>query len=270
MNAKRLTLALFVSLMMSGVFTFWLSRHVAKTAHGTTAPKRWVVAAGKPLEAGEMLKPGSLRLVEWPVALPGSFAKIDELKDRIMLYPVTGDQPILSGYLAPPGATAGLAAKIPAGMRAISVHSDEVVGVAGFLLPGTHVDVLLTYHTDRNSDPRTATVLQDVVVLAAGQQIRPDPEGRPASVTNVVTLMLKPEDSEKLVLATSLGAIHFILRNGSDEGQSSSSSVGLDELAGPANVSGADQTAGAKGLLPRKPYQVETVLGDKRIVKTFN
>src|SRR5277367_1125151 len=189
MNAKRLTLALFVSLIVSGIFTFWLSRHVAKTAHGAAAPKRWVVAAGKPLEAGEMLTPGSLRLVEWPVALPGSFTKIDELKDRIVLYPVISEQPILNGYLAAVGATAGLAARIPAGMRAISVHSDEVVGVAGFLLPGTHVDVLLTYHTDRTSDPRTTTVLQDVVVLAAGQQIRPDPEGKPASVTNVVTLL---------------------------------------------------------------------------------
>ena len=270
MNAKRLTLALFVSLIVSGIFTFWLSRHVGKTVHGAAAPKRWVVAAGKPLEAGEMLKPDSLRLVEWPVALPGSFTKIDELKDRIVLYPVISEQPILNGYLAAVGATAGLAARIPAGMRAISVHSDEVVGVAGFLLPGTHVDVLLTYHADRTADPRTTTVLQDVVVLAAGQQIRPDPEGKPASVTNVVTLLLRPEDSQKLVLATSLGAIHFVLRNGADGAQSASSSVGLDELAGTVSPSAGDQTAGAKGLVPRKPYQVETVLGDKRIVKTFN
>ena len=270
MNAKRLILALFVSLLISGFFTYWLSRHVGKTAHGAPAPKRWVVAAGKPLEAGEMLKPASLRLVEWPVALPGSFNKIDELNGRILLYPVTSDQPVLTMHLAPPGVSGGLAARIPAGMRATSVRSDEVVGVAGFLLPGTHVDVLLTYHTDRTSDPRTATVLQDVVVLAAGQQIRPDPEGKPASVTNVVTLLLKPEDSEKLVLATSLGAIHFVLRNGADEEQSPSSSVGLDELAGTAHPAGGDQAAGGKVLVPRKPYQVETVLGDKRIVKTFN
>jgi pilus assembly protein CpaB len=163
----------------------------------------------------------------------------------------------------------GLAAKIPDGMRAISVRSDEVVGVAGFLLPGTHVDVLLTYHSDKSADPRTAIVLQDVVVLASGQQIRPDPEGKPATVSNVVTLLLKPEDSAKLVLATSLGAIHFVLRNVTDQAQEPSSSVGLDELAGTVTPSVAVSVIRPPPSKP-KPYEVETILGDKRLVKSFH
>jgi pilus assembly protein CpaB len=270
MKAKRLTMALIISLLISGLFTFWLSRHVAKTQHVAAPQKRLIVAASKTLEAGEIMKPESLRLVEWPVALPGSFTRIDDVAGRIVLFPVTKDQPILNLHLAAPGASAGLAAKIPSGMRAISVRSDEVVGVAGFLLPGTHVDVLLTYRSEKSPDPRTATVLQDVVVLAAGQQIRPDPEGKPASVTNLVTLLLKPEDSAKLVLATSLGAIHFVLRNSADEDQSPTVSVGLDGLAGTAPA-GSEDAAVAKPEQPKtKPYQVETLLGDKRIVKTFN
>ncbi|MDT7812472.1 MAG: pilus assembly protein CpaB [Acidobacteriaceae bacterium] len=266
MNARRLTIALVVSLLISGLFTFWLSRRVAKAAHVVVPQKHFIVAASETLEAGTLVKPGSLRLMEWPVPLPGSVLKVDEIAGRIVLFPVAKDRPILAAYLAPVGMSSGLTAKIPSGMRAISVRSDEVVGVAGFLLPGTHVDVLLTYHSDKSPDPRTATVLQDVVVVAAGQQIRPDPEGKPTSVNNVVTLLLTPADSEKLVLATSLGAIHFVLRNGADKEQASNSSVGLDELTGTVLL----PSTGAPVTKPRaKPYQVETVLGDKQVVKTF-
>jgi pilus assembly protein CpaB len=267
MNPKRLMTALLVALLISGLSTFWLSRRISK-ATPVAPQKQLVVAAKQPLEAGELLKAGSLQLVEAPTSLAGSFSKIDEVAGRVVLYPLAKDQPVLNAYLAPAGAGVGLTAKIPSGMRAISVRSDEVVGVAGFLLPGTHVDVLLTYHTDKSPDPRTATVLQDVVVLAAGQQIRPDPEGKPITDNNVVTLLLKPEDSEKLVLATSLGAIHFVLRNLADKEQSSSASVGLDELTGTVAPPAKSEASMAP---PRKPpYQVETILGDKQVVRTFN
>jgi pilus assembly protein CpaB len=269
MKAKRLMMALLAALLISGISTFWLSRRLARAAHPATPPKQLMVAANKTMEAGELLKPESLRLIESPIALSGSFSKIEEVAGRVVIFPMAKDQPVLSSYLAPAGAGVGLTAKIPSGMRAISVRSDEVVGVAGFLLPQTHVDVLLTYHPDKSTDSRTATVLQDVIVLAAGQQIRPDPEGKPTSDNNVVTLLLKPEDAEKLVLATSLGAIHFVLRNGADKEQMASSSVGLDELTGtPAPLA----TAGLAVAAPprRKPYQVETILGDKQVVRTFD
>ncbi len=268
MKAKRLTVALLVSLLISGLFTFWLSRRLAKPAHVATAPKQLIVGAKENVQAGQLLKAGDVRLMDWPVPLSGSVMKVEDVADRIVLFPVAKDQPILSSYLAAPGVGSGLTAKIPSGMRAISVRSDEVVGVAGFLLPGTHVDVLLTYHSDKSPDPRTATVLQDVVVAAAGQQIRPDPEGKPTSVNNVVTLLLTPADAEKLVLATNLGAIRFVLRNGADTGVASSTSVGLDDLTGTVNP--AASLDGVAGKVQRpKPYQVVTVLGDKQVVKTF-
>ena len=269
MNAKRLMMALLAALLISGLSTFWLSRRLARASHAGTPQKQLIVAAKQPLEAGDLLKPESLRLVESPIALSGSFSKIEEVAGRVVLFPLAQDQPILNSYLAPAGAGVGLTAKIPSGMRAISVRSDEVVGVAGFLLPGTHVDVLLTYRTDKNPDPRTATVLEDAVVLAAGQQIRPDPEGKPTPDNNVVTLLLTPQDAEKLVLATSLGAIHFGLRNGADKAQASSASVGLDELTGDTAPPTLAPTAVA-AVPHRKPYQVETILGDKQVVRTFN
>ena len=232
MNAKRLTMALLVSLLISGLFTFWLSRRLAKAAHVAAATEASYGGREPDAGSGGIAEAGEPAIGGVAHCSRGSFSKIDEVAGRVVLFPLAKDQPILNSYLAPAGAGVGLTAKIPSGMRAISVRSDEVVGVAGFLLPGTHVDVLLTYHSDKSPDPRTATVLQDVVVLAAGQQIRPDPEGKPTSDNNVVTLLLKPEDSEKLVLATSLGAIHFVLRNGADKEQMASSSVGLDELTG--------------------------------------
>jgi pilus assembly protein CpaB len=128
----------------------------------------------------------------------------------------------------------------------------------------------MTYRSDKSPDPRTATVLQDAVILTAGQQTHPDPEGKPTSV-NVVTLLLIPEDAEKLVLATSLGAIHFVLRNGADQAQTLSPSVGLDQLTGTVAAPVSTVTAGVKpGPAKPKPYQVETILGDKQVVNSFN
>lgn len=270
MKAKHLLTALLLALVISGLFTFWISRRVARTAHVNVPKKQHYVAASRTLEAGETLKASSLQLVEWPAQTPitGGFTKVEEVTGRVVLYPLPKGEPILERQLSAAGSGAGLTAKIPTGMRAISVRSDEVVGVAGFLLPGTHVDVLMTYHSAATPEPQTLTALQDVVVLAAGQQIQPQADGKPISV-NVVTLLLKPEDAEKLVLATSLGGIHFVLRNGADEEEAQSAPVGLPQLAGTA-VSSAALVVPAKPTYRRvKPYQVQTFLGDKQVVNDF-
>jgi pilus assembly protein CpaB len=271
-NAKRLLTALGIALAVSGLFTFWLSRRVGKVARVNVPRKQLYVAAGKPLEAGELLTVGSLQLIEWPASSPliGGFTKLGDAAGRIVLYPLPQGEPILERQLAAAGAGAGLTAGIPSGMRAISVRSDEIVGVAGFLLPGTHVDVLMTYHSASSPEPQTLTVLQDVVVLAAGQQTHPQPDGKPISV-NEVTLLLKPEDAEKLVLATSLGVIYFVLRNGADKEQALTPPVGLDQLAGISVVSPAQGAVSPSSKpLRLKRYEVETILGDKQVVTGFN
>ncbi|MGC2400129.1 MAG: Flp pilus assembly protein CpaB [Acidobacteriaceae bacterium] len=273
MKAKRLLIALLFALVVSGLFTFWLSGRVAKANHTAAPQKQLYVAAGKPLDAGEQLKPANLQLMPWPASTPltGGFSKMDEVAGRVVLYPLPKGEPILERQLAAPGAGAGLTAKIPTGMRAISVRSDEVVGVAGFLLPGTHVDVLMTYHSVAAPESQTLTVLQDVVVLAAGQQIQPQADGKPISV-NVVTLLLKPEDAEKLVLATSLGGIYFVLRNGGDQEQAENQPIGLAQLTGNAAVPAVHGVgATSKPMHPKpKPYEVETILGDKQVFNGFH
>jgi pilus assembly protein CpaB len=273
MKAKRLLIALLAALTISGLFTFWLSRRVAKASHVPAPRKEQYVAAARALESGEQLKPGDLQLIAWPETAPltGGFTKIADVTGRVVLYPLPKGEPIQDRQLAAPGTGAGLTAKIPTGMRAISVRSDDVVGVAGFLLPGTHVDVLMTYHSVSTPDPQTLTVLQDVVVLAAGQQIQPRPDGKPISV-NVVTLLLKPEDTEKLVLATSLGGIYFVLRNGADVERAESQPVGLGKLTGSQPALAAEVgEAPPKALHAKpKPYEVETILGDKQVFNGFH
>jgi pilus assembly protein CpaB len=273
MKARRLLTALVIALAVSGLFTFWLSRRVAKGVRVTVPLKQRYVAASEALDAGELLKPGSLQLVDWPASSPltGGFTKVEDVAGRIVLYPLPKGEPILERQLAAAGAGAGLTADIPSGMRAISVRSDEVVGVAGFLMPGAHVDVLMTFHSAIAPEPQTLTVLQDVVVLAVGQQTHPQPDGKPISV-NVVTLLLKPEDAEKVVLATSLGVIYFVLRNGEDREQALSPPVGLNQLTGsPASPANGAVSPTSNLLRPKsKRYEVETILGDKQVVTGFN
>jgi pilus assembly protein CpaB len=212
--ARRLLSALIVALIISGLFTFWLSRRVNGSRPVPQAPNQYVAAA-RGLDPGETLKREDLTMIDWPKSHPlaGTFMRVEDVVGRSVLYPVPAGEPILDRQLATAGTGIGLTGRIPSGMRAIALRSDEVVGVAGFLMPGTHVDVLVTYHDTSHPDPLTATVLQDSEVLAAGHQVQPDPSGKPATV-DVVTLLLSPEDAEKAVLASAQGNIHFVLRNG--------------------------------------------------------
>jgi len=266
MNFRRLAVALLVALLLSGAVTFFLSRKL--TSHNSHATVLRYVAPARALQAGEVLKPEDLALVEWPstLALPGAFSKIADLAGRAVIYPLATSQPILDSYLAAPGSGIGLTVKIPEGMRATSVKSDEVVGVAGFLFPGSHVDVLVTFRSDRFPTPATQIVLQDVEVLTIGQKLEPDPQGKPENV-NVVTLLLTPEDSQKLVLASTQGTVQFVLRNGADHTQVKAMPIQI------AQLSGAEPLPPAITPRPRLPIRqpdvVETILGDQRTTKSF-
>jgi len=267
MNFRRLAVALIVALLLSGAVTFFLSRKL--TGHDPHSTVQRYVAPSRSLQAGEVLKPEDLLLVEWPAAmpLPGAFGKIGDLTGRAVIYPVAASQPILEGYLAAPGSGIGLTVKIPEGMRATSVKSDEIVGVAGFLFPGSHVDVLVTFRSDRFPTPATQIVLQDVEVLTVGQKAEADPQGKPESVS-VVTLLLTPEDSQKLVLASTQGTIQFVLRNGADHTQVKAMPIQVAQLSGAAPLAAPSVTPRAR-LPIRQADTVETILGDKRSTKSF-
>jgi pilus assembly protein CpaB len=150
-------------------------------------------------------------------------------------------------------------------MRATSVKSDEVLGVAGFLYPGAHVDVLVTLRSDRLPTPATQIVLQDVEVLTTGQKLQPDPQGKPETV-NVVTLLLTPEDSQKLVLASSQGGIQFVLRNGADRTRVAATPMQVAQLSGPPPAAAVTHR---EHLPMKETYVVETINGDKRSTQSF-
>ncbi len=271
MAARRLLTALLIAVAISGLFTFWVGRKISRPHAAPPAPvrQRFVVAA-RAMQSGEVLEPASLTTAESPstAAIPGSFAKVPDVAGRALLYPLTPGEPILERYLAPAGSGSGLTVRIPPGMRAISLKSDEVMGVSGFLLPGTYVDVLVTYHASNNAEPVTATVLQDVQVIASGQKIQPDPEGKPSTVS-VVTLLLSSENAEKAALASNQGAIHFVLRNGADRAEMDTLPISMAQIAQggarPRPMAGTVKRVAA--VKPSEP--VETFLGEKRVVANF-
>ncbi len=224
------------------------------------------VGPSRSLEVGEVLKSTDLIPVAWPKSVPlsNNFANASDLVGRTVLVPLEKGQPIVVRDVSSVGAGAGLAARIPNGMRAIALRSDEVMGVGGFLNPGSHVDVLVTYRPGTTDQFMTATALQDAQVLAAGQKAEPDPAGKPQSVT-VVTLLLTPDDAERAVLASSQGSIHFVLRNSSDAGRTSAVPMQMSRLAGiaPAPVLSPHATAVtavSRASQPQPELEIETVL----------
>lgn len=289
MNVRRLLAALFMALVGSAIFTFWISKKIAKPVD--TTRRQQYVAPTQDLATGDSLQKQTLTLVDWPADKPvdGAFVKVDELVGRTVLYPLSAGEPIRARYLATAGSGAGLSTRIPEGMRAMSLRTDQIVGVAGFLVPGSHVDVLVTFHTPTSPDPITATVLQDVQILATGQKMQPDPEGKVAP-TDVVTLLVNPQDAEKVVLASAQGTVHFVLRNGADHAFVSSHSAELSELSEKASVFATStrptfsSSSFGRGLspvtnLPGKPkvvvptgqpaYTVVTNAGGKQTTESF-
>jgi pilus assembly protein CpaB len=267
--AKRLITGLVVALLVSCVFTFWLSKKFAKPVAAAPVKVQYVAAA-KNLDAGEVLTVDDLKMVEWPTSehLDGAFNKADGLVGRVLLFPLPSDQPIVEKQLTSPGSGNGMQARIPAGMRAISLKSDEVMGVAGFMTPGTHVDVLVTFRSGAAGDEVTQTVLQDVQILAVDQKSAPDPQGKPTTA-NVVTLLVNPDDAEKAVLAAAQGSVHFVLRNGTDHDHVSDKPVMLN---GKVDDPTPKHTGTRKVLTIEpvvKPYEIETVEGTKKSTEKF-
>lgn len=214
-------------------------------------------------------------MVDWPSNLPlaGSFDKLDDVVGKPLLYPLVSREPVLKRDLGLEGSGIGLSGRIPTGMRATAVRSNEIVGVAGFLYPGSRVDVLVTYTPPGTSTgPLTQTVLQNVEVMTAGQTIEPDPQGKPQTV-NVVTLLVSPDDSQRLQLASSQGTIQFVLRSGVDQKNVELRPTRLDELASlekPPAAAPAKTKRAAKKVEPSRPvYVLEVIQGTKRSVEQF-
>lgn len=216
-NQSRLTFTFILALVVALGASYFVYRQLSAAAP-VEAQGQAVIIAAADLPIGTPLSEEDLEVSTWPVdQLPAGTAMDKEaLIGRPLIYPVFKGEPILTTKLALEGSGAGLSAVIDEGMRAVSIRVDEVVAVAGFVVAGTHVDIMLTGNPGEGEERLTQTILEDVVVLAAGQSIQPDAEGKPQSV-NVVTFLCTPDDAAKVVLAASEGRIQLVLRNGSQQ-----------------------------------------------------
>ena len=256
MNRARILVVLLVAVLVGGilsyaVYNFLQNRPVTVVK---TPEKNVVVAAGN-LPLGTLLKDENLKFVSWPATnLPiGYFERKEDLVARGLIQSVVENEPILEGKLAPKGAGAGLPPIIPEGKRAVSIRTNEIIAVAGYVTPGTHVDVILTATTIGAQEPITKIVLQNVEVASAGQIIQKDPEGKPTVVT-VVTLYVTPEDAEKVTSATSSqGQFQLALRRPLDMEEVKTKGIQISQL-----IRGGVQPAPAPVV--RAPKRVPQVI----------
>jgi pilus assembly protein CpaB len=237
------------------------------------APAQTVVVANRDLPAGSIVRREDVKTVGWPgSAVPRGFAtQAGDVVGRGVITEVRENEPLLDWKLAQREAGGGLSITIPEGMRAVSVRVDEVVGVAGFVLPGTRVDVLVTVMpgTDRR-ETTTRIILQNVRALAADQRYQQDIDGEPRYVT-VVTLLVTPEQAEDLTLAATEGRIQLALRNTLDSVEIDTRGRRITSLvAPPGGGSPSPARARAPAAAPPGPERViESFEGGRRTLLRF-
>jgi len=220
MARMRVTLVLLVALAAGGGLAFGTYRYMQNVPVKTVSlPTKPVVVAATDLDLGAELRADDLRVIEWPAqSLPqGAYQQPDELIGRGLIMPVIQNEPFLPMKLASKEAGSGLPSVIPEGMRAVSVRVNEVIGVAGYVLPGTRVDVVATAEASGQKDPTSKVVLTNMQVLAAGTKMERDVEGGKPVPVSVVTLLVTPEEAERLTLAATEGKIQLALRNPLDK-----------------------------------------------------
>jgi pilus assembly protein CpaB len=227
----RLLLVATASLALACGIAFVFYRITGGQSAAVKTKTKRVVVANAELAVGTRVRTEDLRVVSVPESLApqSTFEKTDEIKDRVVTNLVLKDEPLVSSRLAAPGTAPGLAPMIPPGYRAVSVRVNDVIGVAGFIQPGMRVDVLASGHAPNTDDTMTRTVLQNVVVLSAGQVLTPEAKGGVINA-QVVTLQVRPEEAEILMLTSGEGRIQLILRNSADVSVASTPGVHLKAI----------------------------------------
>ncbi len=215
MNRTRMVVITLLALFSSGLVTFLAYRMLSRQLNPTREDMTQIVVAAETLVLGTRVAELQLRMVPWPkaVALEGSFLDPEEVVGRGVIVPMIANEPVTESKLAPTEAGAGLTTAIPEGMRAVAIRVNDVIGIAGFVLPGTRVDVIVVGSPDDRRRSDTAKViLESIEVLAAGQSIEQGTDGEPQTV-QVITLLVTPEGAEKLALASVDGRLQLALRH---------------------------------------------------------
>jgi pilus assembly protein CpaB len=226
-----LGVSLVFALVVSSVFYQMTARSSGGPRKAEATDTRDLVVTTRPLNVGGQVKPADVKITKIASsAFPkGAYSKVEEVLDRAVISNILMEEPIVEGRLAPKGSGLGLAPTIPPGMRAVTVRVNDVAGVAGFVLPGMHVDVLVTGRPPSGDGDITTTCLQNVTVLAAAQTLQADGRGQAINAPTV-TLLADPEQAETLTLANSDGHIQLILRNSSDQDIAKTTGRNIAEL----------------------------------------
>ncbi len=268
----RIFVVLALALTAGGVFAYATYRYVQQPRPAPAMKTRPVVVAALDLPLGTQLKAEDIRIIQWPdSAVPAaSFESGEGVVGRGLIAPMVQSEPILAGKLASKDAGAGLPPIIPSGMRAVSVRVNDVIGVAGYVLPGTHVDVVATVNpTQQQTDVTSKVILTNVQVLTSGTKIEQDSDkGKPMEVS-VVTLLVDPGEAERLTLASTEGKIQLALRNPIDKTAPATSGVKPAALLGYAVARPAVRPRVVAAAAPAAPPPlpaptVEIIRGDKR------
>jgi pilus assembly protein CpaB len=274
MNRTRLLMIGVLALALGFFASVYVYKNLqSKTGSGTESGVDVIVAAND-LQVGAKVEEHDIRIIKVSGAdlPPGAPRRRADVIGHGVIVPISKGEFILPNRLAGENAGAGLPSLIPPGMRAVSVRVNEVVSVAGFVTPGTRVDVLLTGTPGAGGEQQTTTVLQNVAVLASGHTLERTATGE-AQTTAVITLLVSPDDAQRLTLASSEGHIQLALRNPLDTKQDevpSSNSRGLYRgLAAPAPTQPVVRHAVAKKIAPLPPTStgitVEVYQGDKKM-----
>lgn len=288
MGNLRAVVPIALSLVIAVAGSWFLYNWVQKR----TAPRETVkveadavpvAVAASDLAWGTQIKPEMLKTAPYlRESLPtGYFAKIEDLKDRVLVSPVKANHPITEHMLAPRDVrTGGVAAVLKEGKRAVSVKGDKVIGLAGLVHPGNRVDVLVTIEDPQKKEDRTKLILENILVLAAGTQIQKNEKGEPAPV-DVYTLEVTPEEAEKLALAGSEGKLQLALRHVLDTETVLTKGVNVPQMLtslSPANPppppkkeeqAAAPAPAPKPKWTPRPAVTVEVIKGNEVSRKSF-
>jgi pilus assembly protein CpaB len=248
-----LPLAVFISIFATfGIYKYMqIQKEKVKNARPSL---QTVVIAIQDLKIGKKLEETDLSVKEWPVevAPKGALSNKLEAVGRVVKTEVYSGEAILEAKLAPKGSEGGFASIIPTGMRAITVQVNTYSGVGGFILPNTHVDVLVTVPSpDKKEESSTKIILEDVKVLAVDQTF--ERERDEPIIVQSVTLLVTPEESEKLALASAEGKLSLILRNDADRAMIQTSGVRLKELVSQSKPSASSRPPSSNPKNPPPP-----------------
>lgn len=252
MKSKRALIMIATSLL-AGLLAVWLAaRWIGQMADNTTK----IVVAARDVDPGTVLGEGSLQVIAWPSgSVPaGAIKDLKRTQGRVASTLIFTGEPILEAKLAREGASGGLASVLGEGKRAITIQANEIVGVAGYIRPGSRVDIMVNTH-DSKDRSLSKIVLENILVLATAQDDKRD-QTKP-KVVSAVTLEVDPRQAEKIDLARHIGTLSMVLRNSLDNAAVVTAGATREDLMGPAEIATQGPAPAASGATavsaPPKP-----------------